>query len=59
VKQFHCGDIVTGCDRSFCAESEDGILQLVGAHALADHGITEITSELVLAVRANIHRAAV
>ena len=54
MKQFACGDVVPGCDATWACESEDEILGLVGAHAVEDHGITEISDELVMAVRANI-----
>ncbi|MFV0458089.1 MAG: EAL domain-containing protein [Actinomycetales bacterium] len=56
VKQFACGDVVPGCTSVFRGESEDDILGQVGAHAAADHGLTEISPELVAAVRARIHQ---
>ena len=54
MKQFACGDVVPGCDATFTCESEDEILGLVGAHAVDDHGITEISDELVTQVRDRI-----
>lgn len=56
MKQFACGDVVPGCTSVFRGESEDDILGQVGAHAAADHGLTEISPELVAAVRARIHQ---
>lgn len=51
MKSFRCGDVVPGCTRSFTG-SEADILSQVGAHARADHGLTEIPAELVGQVRA-------
>jgi predicted small metal-binding protein len=50
MKSFRCGDVVPGCTRSFTG-SADEILSQVGAHARADHGLTEIPDELVVQVR--------
>ena len=38
----------------FTGEDEDAILGHVAEHARADHGITEVSPELVESVRANI-----
>ncbi|HEU4975023.1 MAG TPA: DUF1059 domain-containing protein [Baekduia sp.] len=54
MKSFACGSVVPGCTAAFHAESEEGILEQVAAHAHADHGLTEIPAELVDQVRANI-----
>jgi len=51
MKSFACGDVVPGCTRSFTAPDEQGILAQVAAHAGADHGLTEVSPELVSAVR--------
>jgi len=51
MKSFRCGDVVAGCTRSFHG-TEPQILDLVGAHARADHGLSVIPEELVLQVRA-------
>lgn len=55
MKKFACGDVVPGCEASWVCSTEDEILAKVAAHATADHGLVEIPSELVGAVRANIH----
>jgi predicted small metal-binding protein len=52
MKQFQCGDVVAGCNASFWAETEDGILPMVGAYALGDHGVTGTTEDLVAAAAA-------
>jgi predicted small metal-binding protein len=54
MKKFACGDVVPGCDASWVCSSEDDILANVAAHAAADHGLVEVSAELVSAVRANI-----
>lgn len=57
MKTFSCGDVVPGCSARFEGDSEDEILGQVGRHAHGDHGITEVTEELVAAVRRHIHDA--
>ena len=57
MKQFSCGAVVPGCTATFTAETEDEILQQVGAHAQADHGMDDVPDEVVAQVRENIHDA--
>lgn len=54
MKQFACGDVVPGCESSWVCETDDDVLAAVAAHAVADHGIVEVPSELVDAVRRHI-----
>ncbi len=54
MKAFACGDVVPGCSARFSAADEDGIFGQVARHAAADHGITDVTPELVRAVRDHI-----
>lgn len=54
MKRFSCGDVVPGCDATFVGEGDDDILAQVGAHAAGVHGLAEVPSELVGAVRASI-----
>jgi predicted small metal-binding protein len=54
MKTFACGDVVPGCNARFSAADEDGILAQVAGHAAADHGIHDVTPELVQAVRDRI-----
>ena len=54
MKTFACGDVVPGCTAHFTAADEGGIFAQVAAHAAADHGVTDITPELVQAVRDRI-----
>ena len=57
MKAFACGDVVPGCGARFTAADEDGILNQVAVHAATDHGLTEITPDLVQAVREHIGTA--
>ena len=54
MKTFACGDVVPGCSARFSAADEDGILAQVAGHAAHDHGIHDVTPELVQAVRDRI-----
>lgn len=54
MKTFACGDVVPGCRASWVCDSDDEILTSVAAHAAADHGLVEVSDELVAAVRAHI-----
>jgi predicted small metal-binding protein len=49
MKTFACGDVIPGCGAHFSASDDDGIFAQV-----ADHGVTDITPELVQAVRDRI-----
>jgi len=52
--QLACGDVMPGCSQTFDADSQDALLGQVGDHAAADHGITEITPEVLAAVVSKI-----
>jgi predicted small metal-binding protein len=54
MKTFACGDVVPGCSARFSAADDDGILAQVAGHAAHDHGIHDVTPELVQAVRDRI-----
>jgi predicted small metal-binding protein len=54
MKTFACGDVIPGCNAHFSAADEDGIFSQAARHAAADHGVTDITPELVQAVRDHI-----
>jgi predicted small metal-binding protein len=51
MKTFACADAIPGCSARFSAETEGGIVAQVADHAAADHGVTDISLELVQAVR--------
>lgn len=52
--QLSCGDAVPGCSARFEDESRDRILEQVVAHARDDHGVTDVTPEMLEAIGANI-----
>jgi predicted small metal-binding protein len=54
MKRFSCGDVVPGCTATFESATEGEILQHVAAHAMHDHGMTEIPEGVVAAVRSKI-----
>ena len=53
MKTFRCGDVVPGCDAIFSGSASE-IETAVGEHAVTGHGLTDLTPELVSAVRANM-----
>jgi len=46
-----CGDVMPGCAATFSAETEDELLAQVGPPAAEAHGVTEVTPEVLEAVR--------
>ena len=52
-----CGDAVPGCTARFEGDSRERILDQVCAHARDDHGVEEITPEMLAAMGANIATA--
>lgn len=55
MKTFACGAVVPGCTATFAADTEEGVLEQVAAHARDEHGLTEIPDELVRQVLANVN----
>jgi len=41
MKRFACGDIIPGCDATFTAADDAGILAQTRRHAVEDHGMAE------------------
>lgn len=54
MKEFSCGDVVPGCTATFREPSEELLLQRIARHAREDHGLTELSPELVAAVMKRI-----
>ena len=52
--RLSCGDAVPGCSARFEDESRDRILEMVAAHARDDHGVADITPQMLEAIGANI-----
>jgi predicted small metal-binding protein len=49
-----CGDAMPGCSARFEEDSRERILDQVAAHAVADHGVSVVTPEMLEAIGANI-----
>ncbi|HXP38288.1 MAG TPA: DUF1059 domain-containing protein [Solirubrobacteraceae bacterium] len=54
MKAFACGAVVPGCTATFTAQSDEEIFACVAEHALRDHGMSEIPTEVIEQVRANV-----
>lgn len=49
-----CGDVMPGCVSRFESASKDDLLAQVADHAAAEHGLTEITPDVLTAVESKI-----
>ena len=49
-----CGDAVPGCTARFEDDSRERILEQVVAHARDDHGVEQMSPEMLEAIGANI-----
>jgi predicted small metal-binding protein len=49
-----CNDVVPGCGFTASADTEEELIEAVAAHAARDHGVVEVTPELVEKVKAAI-----
>lgn len=58
MKRFACGDVVPGCSATFLAANEPELLGQVADHAARDHGLTDLSQEMVELVKSHIHAAA-
>lgn len=54
MKYFACGAVIPGCDATFAAADEAGILDQVASHAREHHGLQAVPPPLVEQVRAGI-----
>lgn len=52
-----CGDVIPGCSAVLTGADESDLLQQVADHAEAEHGLTEISADVLEAVRAAIRTA--
>jgi predicted small metal-binding protein len=52
--KLSCGDAMPGCSARFEDESRERILEQVAAHARADHGVSDVTPEMLETIGANI-----
>ena len=53
-KYIACASIMPGCPYTASAATEEELLNKVATHAADDHGITDVTPELVAKVKAAI-----
>jgi predicted small metal-binding protein len=54
MKRFSCSEVVEGCDATFEAPDEEGILRQVVVHAREAHGMDEVPPEVAERVSAGI-----
>ena len=54
MKQFACGNVVTGCDGVVQGETEDDVLAAAAAHAKEVHGMDQVPPEVVTAIKSGI-----
>ena len=54
AKVIHCKDVGFDCEGVVRADSEEQVLQMAAEHAKAEHGVTELTDEMVAKVKAVI-----
>lgn len=54
MKQFACATVVDGCEGVVSGTSEEEVLAAAARHARDEHGLTELSADVVAAVRAGI-----
>jgi predicted small metal-binding protein len=52
--KLFCGDAMPGCSARFEDDSRERILERVADHAREQHGVTDVTPEMLEAIGANI-----
>ena len=55
TKEFHCSDVVQGCDYVAQGKDENEVMQNAANHGKEAHGLNEISSDVERQVRAGIH----
>ena len=50
-KYIECKDLFPGCEFEAAADSEAELLKKVAEHAASDHGLTEITEDIMSKVK--------
>lgn len=46
MKRLDCGQVIPGCDKTFEAPDEDGIMRQMLVHAREAHGMDELPPEV-------------
>jgi predicted small metal-binding protein len=54
AKAIACTDVVPGCKFTAQATTEEELLEKIAEHARHDHGVNEVTPELLAKVKAAI-----
>lgn len=54
MKTLRCRDVGFDCDHEIRAETVEDMLQQAAQHAMEEHGLTEVTPQIVEAVTAQI-----
>lgn len=57
MKKFSCGAVIPKCEAKFEAESEAELMRQIAHHAEHDHGLTELSDDVVAKVREHIIEA--
>src|SRR4051794_13668721 len=52
-----CGDVMSGCDARFIADSEEELLAQAAPHAAEVHGITDLSPDVLEAVKGAIKQS--
>ncbi len=53
-KRIACNDVVPGCTFTATAATEEALVKKVATHASQDHGVTDVTAELLAKVKSAI-----
>ena len=54
MQQYACGDVVPGCEARWVSDSADELLAEAVRHAVEDHGLSEVPTELLDRMRVRI-----
>lgn len=54
MKTLRCSDVGFDCEHEIRAETVEDVLQQAAEHAMAEHGLSEITPQIVETVKAQI-----
>lgn len=54
MKQFACATVVDGCPGVVSGETEEDVLAAAAQHASEAHGLSDLSEDVIAAVRAGI-----
>ncbi len=55
AKEFHCSDVMQGCDYVAQGQDENEVMQNAAQHGKDVHGLNEIPADVQQKVRSGIH----